>query len=476
MAETEERRLAAILAADMVGYSRLMEFDEAGVLERQKRYRTDLIDPLIDRYHGRIVKTTGDGLLVEFVSVLDAVRCAVSVQKAIRDHEAGSSKSERIDYRIGINLGDVVVEGDDLFGEGVNVAARLEGLSEPGGIAISDAVHRSVEHKIDDSFELIGERSVKNISRPVKVWHWRPSGFGPEDAQSEPGWRPEDQAIRFCVADDGVQIAYATVGEGPPLVKAPNWMTHLEYDWKSPAWRHLMQQLSRDRTLIRFDQRGTGLSDRQVENISFDLFVKDLETVVEAVGLKRFPLLGISQGATISLKYAARNPERVSALVLYGGYARGRRKRGSREEVEQADAFITMIRHGWGQDNPRFRQLFTSAFMPDATPDEMKWFNELQRVSVSAETAARIRDANESVDITSLLPEIDIPTLVLHVRDDGIVPFEEGRRLAALIPDARFVPLEGRNHLMLEDEPAWPRFVEEVNRFLTRLDSEAQLT
>lgn len=159
----------------------------------------------------------------------------------------------------------------------------------------------------------------------------------------------------------------------------------------------------------------------------------------------------------------------MSALVLYGGYARGRRKRDSQEEAEQADAFITMIRHGWGQDNPRFRRLFTSAFMPDATPDEMKWFNELQRVSVAPELPARIRDANESVDVTPLLSEIDIPALALHVRNDGVVPFEEGRRLAALIPNARFIPLEGRNHLMLEDEPAWPRFVEEVNGFLSAI-------
>lgn len=469
LAETVERRLAAILAADMVGYSRLMELDEAGTLKRQRRHRTELIDPLIEKYHGRIVKTTGDGLLVEFVSVLDAVRCAISIQTAMRDREARSSQSERIDYRIGINLGDVVVEGGDLFGEGVNVAARLEALSEAGGIAISDAVYRSVEHKVDDPFELMGERTVKNISRPVKVWQWRLGGSATADIKHKPGWKPEDQVIRFCVADDGVRIAYATVGEGPPLVKAPNWMTHLEYDWKSPAWRHLMQQLSQDRTLIRFDQRGTGLSDREVENISFDLFVKDLETVIKTIGLKRFPLLGISQGAAISLKYAATNPDRVSALVLYGGYARGRRKRGSQEQVEQADAYITMIRHGWGQDNPRFRQLFTSAFMPDATPDEMKWFNELQRVSVSPSVAARIRDANESVDVSPLLPEVEVPTLVLHVRDDGVVPFEEGRRLAALIPNARFVPLEGRNHLMLEDEQAWPRFVEEVTRFLSGL-------
>jgi pimeloyl-ACP methyl ester carboxylesterase len=247
-------------------------------------------------------------------------------------------------------------------------------------------------------------------------------------------------------------------------------MNHLEYDSRSPVWRHLMQELARDRTLIRFDQRGSGLSDRDVDEFSLESYVLDLEAVVGAVGLERFPLLGISQGCAISIAYAVRNPGRVSGLVLYGGYSRGRRKRGSESEIEKADAFIAMIRHGWGQDEPLFRQVFTSAFMPDATPDQMKWFNELQRVSTSPEIAARIRDTNEDVDVTELLPSVEAPTLVLHVRDDGIVPFDEGRRMASLIPNARFVPLEGRNHLMLEDEPAWGRYVSEVRGFLEEID------
>ena len=469
----EQRKLAAILAADMVGFSRLMEQDEIGTVARQRAHRAELIDPQISGYHGRIVKTTGDGLLVEFVSVLDAMRCAIAIQESMVVREAESSDEKRIQYRIGINLGDVIVDGEDIFGDGVNVAARLEALSEPGGICVSDAVHRSIENMVDPKFDYLGEQTVKNIVRPVRVWQWRPTGRGEAHAVEGRGWQADDQEIRFATSDDGVRIAYATVGEGPPLVKAPNWMHHLEYDWRSPVWRHLMQELARDRTLIRIDQRGNGLSDRDVESISLEDYASDLETVVSAVGLDRFPLLAISQGCAISVAYTVRNPDKVQGLILYGGYSRGGRMRNSESEKEKADAFVTMMRHGWGQDDPRFRQLFTSAFMPDATPDQIKWFNELQRVSVEPEMAARIRDTNENVDITEMLPKVDVPTLVMHVRDDGIVPFDEGRRLASLIPNARFVSLEGRNHLMLEDEPAWGRFVTEVQAFLNELDHTA---
>jgi pimeloyl-ACP methyl ester carboxylesterase len=459
----------------MVGFSRLMERDESGTISRQKLHRSESVDPRIEQFHGRIVKSTGDGLLVEFVSVVDAVNCAVAIQKAVEKSEADSPEVTRIQYRMGINLGDVVVEGDDIFGDGVNVAARLEGICEPGGLCISNIVYESVVNKVNAEFDDLGNQTLKNISRPVGVWQWRigdESGVAPEETR---GWSPGDQVVRFCRSPDGVQIAYAIVGSGPPLVKAPNWMNHLEYDWKSPVWRHLMQELASERTLIRFDQRGNGLSDWDVDDISFDRFVQDLETVVDAVGLDRFPLLGISQGCATSVAYAVRNPDRVSALVLYGGYSRGRRKRGSRAEAEKADAFITMIRHGWGQDNPQFRQLFTSAFMPDATPDQVKWFNELQRVSTSPEVAARIRNANEDVDVSDLLPQVHVPTLVLHVRDDGAVPFDEGRRMAALIPNARFVALDGRNHLMLEHEPAWTRFVSEVQNFLNEIDEDTAI-
>ena len=223
-----ERRLAAILAADMVGFARLMELDEEGTLARQKAHRRELIDPEIADHHGHIVKTTGDGLLVEFASVVDAVKCAVAIQTAMADREAEVPEPSRIRYRIGINLGDVIFDDSDIFGDGVNIAARLEALAEPGGICFSDVVHQSVADKLDLPCRDLGRQRVKNISRPIHVWRW-------ETAEQPPvavaGAIALEQEIRFCTASDGVQIAYATVGQGPPLVKAPNWMNHLEYDW-----------------------------------------------------------------------------------------------------------------------------------------------------------------------------------------------------------------------------------------------------
>lgn len=274
------------------------------------------------------------------------------------------------------------------------------------------------------------------------------------------------QEIHFCTASDGVRIAYALAGQGPPLVKSANWLNHLEYDWQSPIWSHLLHALAAEHRLIRYDARGNGLSDWEADDISFDAFVRDLESVVEAAGLQRFPLFAVSQGCAVSIAYAVRNPQRVSRLVLYGGFTRGRRRRGSHSETEQSDAFLTLMRQGWGQENPAFRQLFTSLFLPGGTPEQMQWFNDLQRVTTSPDTAARIRQAVDEIDITDLLSQVDVPTLVLHCRDDAIQPFDEGRRLAAGIKGSRFVALEGRNHLILETDPAWNRFTDEVRNFL----------
>ena len=460
----QERKLAAVLATDMVGYSRLMEADEAGTIDRQRAHRAELIDPCIDRHGGRIVKTTGDGLLADFASVVDAVACAVEIQQAIVEKEVAIDADRRIRYRVGVNLGDIVIEGNDIFGDGVNVAARLETLCEPAGVCISDVVHQSIEGRLDCAFEDLGMQTLKNISRPVHAWQWRPDA--PAAAETASQADNMEQEIRFCSSSDGAQIAYAVAGSGPPLVKAPNWMHHLEYDWESPMWGHLMRWLARDHTLIRFDQRMNGLSDWNVADVSFELMLDDLAAVVDANKLDRFPLLGVSQGCAYSIAYAARHPERVSRLVLYGGFAKGAYKTGSEADRQTADMHRQMIVQGWGQNNPAFRQFFTSLFMPGATKEQMDWFNELQKITISPENAGRTRDVVYNIDVTEYLPQITVPTLVLHCRQDGIVSFDAGRRMAAMIPNARFAALEGENHLILENEPAWPRFRDEVARFL----------
>jgi pimeloyl-ACP methyl ester carboxylesterase/DNA-binding winged helix-turn-helix (wHTH) protein len=272
--------------------------------------------------------------------------------------------------------------------------------------------------------------------------------------------------IHFCTAADGVRLAYAEVGQGPPLVKSANWQNHLEYDWHSPVWSPLLHELAKGRRLIRYDERGNGLSDWDVEDISFEAFVRDLEAIVDAVRLDRFDMFALSGGCGIAIAFAVRHPERLRRLVLYGGFARGARKRGSQQQIEMTNAAMTMMRHGWGQENPAFRQLFTSQFIPGGTAEQVQWFNDLQRMTTSPENAARTMSAIADVDVTDLLPLVRVPTLVLHCRDDARVPFEEGRRMAAGIPGARFVALEGRNHVILQGDPAWGRFFDEINAFL----------
>lgn len=273
-----------------------------------------------------------------------------------------------------------------------------------------------------------------------------------------------DQQIRFCTTSDGVQIAYAVVGQGPVLVKAPNWMTHLEYEWQSPVWRHWWEDLARDYTVIRFDQRGAGLSDWNIPEASFESWVRDLEGVVEATAVDRFALLGISQGGPVAIEYTVRHPEKVTQLVLYGAYARGSLYRGrSREEHE---ALVTLTREGWGRDNPAYRQLFTSQFMPGATTEQMSWFNELQRISTTGVNAARVQEIGSNINVMERLHLVSAPTLVLHADRDQRVPFSEGRVLASLIPTAHLVTLASGNHLTLADEPAWAQLIGNVRHFL----------
>lgn len=281
------------------------------------------------------------------------------------------------------------------------------------------------------------------------------------------------QNIRFCRSSDGTRIAYATIGNDSPLVKAANYITHLEHDWQSPVWHHWLTELSKQHTLIRYDERGCGLSDRDVTQFSVDTWVQDLEAVVNAMGLERFPLLGISQGASISVAYAVKHPDKVTRLILYGGYARGRFKRDlNAKQHQEAETLIDVIRVGWGQENPAFRQLFTTQLMPDGSQEQMQWLNELARISAAPETAAIMERAFYHIDVTHLAKQVNVPTLVLHARDDACIPFEEGVHLATLIPDARFVPLDSRNHILLENEPAWEHFVEEVHTFLETHSSQ----
>jgi pimeloyl-ACP methyl ester carboxylesterase/DNA-binding winged helix-turn-helix (wHTH) protein len=283
-----------------------------------------------------------------------------------------------------------------------------------------------------------------------------------------------EQQIRFCTAPDGVRLAYATSGTGPPLVKPANWMTHVEYDWESPVWRHWLHELSSEHTLVRYDERGNGLSDREVEDLSFEAWVRDLETVVDTLGLERFPLLGISQGCAVAITYAVRHPERVTGLVLYGGFVQGVIKRSrTPAQLEQTTMVMRGIPLGWGHDNPAFRMFFAARFLPEGTPEQMRWFSDLQHVATTPEIGSRLLSTAGMIDISEIVSQVRAPTLVLHAAGDAVASFSQGRMLAAMIPGARFVPLESRNHILLEHEPAWPRFADEVRRFLAGLPLNA---
>lgn len=271
------------------------------------------------------------------------------------------------------------------------------------------------------------------------------------------------QHVRFCTATDGVRLAYAVHGSGPPLVRVATWLTHLELDWESPVWRHWLDRLGERHTVVRYDERGCGLSDTNVGDPSVETWVRDLEAVVDAVGLERFALLGVSQGGAVAVAYAVRHPDRVSELVLYGSYARGRRFRGQDDEE---DALIAAIRAGWTAPNRAFRRVFSMLFVPHGTPEQMGWYEDLLVRSASADAATQLFRARGRLNVSELAPQVRARTLVMHARDDRVVPVEEGRLLAALIPDAYFVLLESANHILLEHEPAWDAFLSEIEAFL----------
>jgi len=277
------------------------------------------------------------------------------------------------------------------------------------------------------------------------------------------------QSIRYLKTRDGVRIAWATSGDGPPLVKAANWLTHLNYDLESPVWRHWIEFLSSHFRLIRYDERGCGMTDWDVGDVSVARWVEDLEAVIEASNPgKQFVLFGVSQGAAAAISYVVRHPERVSRLILYGGYAVGWAHREDSDGLRRYRAIIELARLGWGKDNPVFRQLFTALFVPGARPEQLEWFNELCRRTTTPEIATRLLTARSEVNVRELLPQVRVPTLVLHARKDEVVPLSAGKVLASEIPNAEFVELDSRNHILLVDEPAWMRFQEAVLDFTGR--------
>ncbi len=332
------------------------------------------------------------------------------------------------------------------------------------GRIVSDA---SISSAIKAARAAIGDDGVRQGL--IKTIHGRGFRFvGPLDVSGQTKGAGSDlqQEIRYCRSFDGTKIAYATSGDGPVIVKSANWLSHLEHELESPLWRHWIEGFSEGHRLIRYDERGNGLSERKPGDVSFKARVRDLETVVDAAAPEAFVLLGVSAGCSFSIDYAARHPDRVKALILYGGFPIGWKHIDNPAEAEMREAMTALIRVGWGRNNPAFRQLFTSAFMPEATPEEAGWFNELQKRATLPAVAAELHDAAGSINVMDALGKVRAPTLVIHAREDGIIPMAAGQRLASDIPNARFVTVESKNHILLRKEAAFDRMMDAARRFL----------
>lgn len=384
-------------------------------------------------------------------------------RKRCRSAESDSPEDRRIRYRIGIAVGDVLIEEGDVFGDEVNVAARLERLAEPGGICLTDTTYQMVGHRLADGFSDIGSQSVRNISRPIRVWQWSPEtrlriADGDRHARS--------QRVEFCAAPDGTQLAYADVGTGPTVFKMPNWLNHIEYDWSSPIQGPFLQDLSRRHRLVRFDQRGNGLSDWDVDEISETAMQDDVLSVADAARVGPCALLGLSQGCAIAVRYAATHPEQVRCIVMYGGFARGSLRRGRPDHAAVHSATTQLIRAGWGSTDPAFRHLFTELFIPEASTAQKASMDELQRVACAPENAARISEMNARVDVCAQARALNVPVLVMHAEGDKRVPLDEGRRLAALIPGAEFMTLPGESHMLVPGSPAYGLFLRAFRDFV----------
>jgi pimeloyl-ACP methyl ester carboxylesterase/AraC-like DNA-binding protein len=312
----------------------------------------------------------------------------------------------------------------------------------------------------------------REYGEPPATWRRRVEAEEEAAAAATASSLPE-QTVGYCTAHDGTRLAWSAVGEGPPLVKTANWLNHLEHDWESPLWRHWLRELLNGHCLVRYDERANGMSDWDTPEISLDAFVDDLACVVDAAGLETFDLLAISQGAAVAIAYAVRHPERVRRLVICNGYAEGWAVRADAAEVASRKAMLTLTEVGWGSDNPAYRQVFTSRYVPGANQQQMDWFNEMQRKSASPANAVRLQEVLGDLDVRSLLPKVQTPTLILHSRGDEAVPFAQGELLAAEIPGARFVPMDGVNHILLENEPAWATFTAAVRAFLAEGEAAA---
>ncbi|NNF79563.1 MAG: alpha/beta fold hydrolase [Rhizobiales bacterium] len=458
-----KRRLSAILALDVVGYSRMMNDNAAGVLSALNELYKSVVTPAVAAGEGRVVKLLGDGALIEFSSAAQAIQCAVSIQQDLRKPETPYRCPDPLRLRAGLHAGDVVIEGDDIFGDGVNIAARLQAAAQPGGILASRIFCDLAGSDVPVRLVREGAHSFKGMANPIEVLSVDFSD--PEEAERRASIA-RTQEVRFLKTKDNVSVAWVSNGEGAPVVKAPHWIGHLELDWRNPGLAAITASLADRYRLVRFDARGNGLSDWNAKDISFERYVDDMEQVFDAAGIERAPIVGVSQGAAYSIAFAARRPERVSALLIIGGFALGRAQRKLKKDRDLAKAFSSMMTAGWEDEFPSLRDLMAQIIIPGASEEERRLYAKDMRQMITPENIKRIRKVVDYLDITPLLPEIDVPCLVCHCTGDRMQPIEQGRALAAGLKNARFLAYDSSNHLVTETDPIWPLLERDMHGFL----------
>lgn len=451
-------RTAAILSLDVVGYTALMAADPSSTLANLQRVFEKIVKPTIRARDGRIVKLMGDGALIEFPSATNAIAAAEEIQQKLN--------GDATQVRAGVHVGDVTINGSDLFGDAVNIAARLQSLAPAGGAFVSNISVAIAGGALKTSLKPEGALRLKGVPLPVDVMS---IDFEAEARVTNLERLAAQQEIRFATSKDGTKLAWATTGDGQLLVKAPNWNQHLEKDWSVSliGWLpHLVMRYQ----LVRFDARCNGLSDRGVEDLSLERSVDDLEAVFDAAGIERAPVFGYSFGCCVAASFAARRPERVSGLILLNGFVQGLERRpGGRGKQVQA-AMATMSEVGWDDAFPSVRDLFSQRFSPQASQDDQRAYAEFMLHTITGEEYPRIGgSAVGNLDIDDLLPTISCPALVLHANREMMHGIDQGRRLAAGIPNARFVSLDTANNLMPSYDPAWPNALAEIETFIKSL-------
>ena len=508
------RELAAIMFSDIAGYTLIMGRDEAKAIRALHEHR-ELLRLLLPKFNGRMLGEIGDGTLSSFHSATDAVNCAQELQAALVD-------DSELRLRIGIHVGDVVFSNNNVVGDGVNVASRIHALAQPGGICVSDHVFDEICNKPGMTAKYLGEKRLKNVSRPVRVYTLAASssrdaklagsafaGLAHRATSRLPSLRTFSlgsvgaalvgyllystfyveiatalliyvprilptrlhQKIGYCMTSDGVRIAYGTIGNGPPVVIVVGWGTHLTRGWGSPTYSNdFLESVGPHHSVVQYDGRGSGLSERGLRDYSLEPRVRDLEAVVDTLKLRRFALYGVSAGGTATIAYAARHPDRVTRIVFYDTYARALEpnseaaRQSMTPALRQQAQTMALVKGGW--NNPAYRDLFTNLLMPNGSEIDKRFFNEEMRISGTPEDVDAFLSATGNVDVSALARQIKAPTLIIQIRGDQVVPFVAATDLASLIPGARLVPIEGIDHISVSGDGEDEQIDQAVRPFL----------